>query len=196
MRTFNNYLNEGFGKKLLTLAATGLALSRSPKINATQEDTPTTISQTTTQSDEITTNLLTLVRNFEGFRSRAHRDPGGTLSIGYGFTRDDIPDLNENSTITRQRADQLLRDILLNQYMPYVDELVTVPLNQNQRDALTSFIYNVGPGSFRRSTLLRELNRGNYDNAADEFLRWNRAGGRVLPGLTRRRNAERDLFRR
>jgi lysozyme len=77
-----------------------------------------------------------------------------------------------------------------------VDDLVKVEITQSMFDALVSFTYNVGLGSLRRSTLLRKLNEGNIQAAADQLLRWNRARGRVLPGLTRRRVAERELFLR
>ena len=70
-----------------------------------------------------------------------------------------------------------------------------MPLTQHQFDALVSFAYNVGVNALRTSTLRRKLNAGLYDEAADQFLRWNRGGGRVLAGLTRRRKAERLLFK-
>ncbi len=72
--------------------------------------------------------------------------------------------------------------------------LVTVDLDQDQFDALVSFTFNLGAGNLQSSTLLKLLNQGEYTQAADQFLRWNKAGGRVLPGLTRRREAERALF--
>ncbi len=75
-----------------------------------------------------------------------------------------------------------------------LDTYCEVPLSQNQRDALISFIFNVGEVHFRDSTLLVRLNRLDYAGAADQLLRWNRAGGRILRGLTRRRTSERSLF--
>jgi lysozyme len=71
---------------------------------------------------------------------------------------------------------------------------VKAPINQNQFDALVSFVYNVGAGNFAKSTLLKKLNKADYQGAGDEFLRWNRGGGKVLNGLIRRRDAERSLF--
>jgi lysozyme len=79
-------------------------------------------------------------------------------------------------------------------YEDAVEKNVTVPLNQNQFDALTSFVYNCGPGALRGSTLLKLLNQGNYQGAAAQFARWNKAGGKVWPGLVRRRAAEASLF--
>jgi lysozyme len=79
-------------------------------------------------------------------------------------------------------------------YEDAVEKSVTVPLNQNQFDALTSFVYNCGPGALQGSTLLKLLNQGNYQGAAAQFSRWNKAGGKVWPGLVRRRAAEASLF--
>ena len=75
-----------------------------------------------------------------------------------------------------------------------VNESVTVPLTQNQFDALVSLTYNIGSGAFNNSTLLKKLNKGDYQGAADQFLVWNKAGGKVMKGLVRRREAERALF--
>jgi GH24 family phage-related lysozyme (muramidase) len=75
-----------------------------------------------------------------------------------------------------------------------VDRLVTAPLNQNEFDALVSFTFNLGEGNLKKSTLLKYLNQMRYEDAANEFPRWNRAGGQILPGLTRRREAEKRLF--
>lgn len=75
-----------------------------------------------------------------------------------------------------------------------VNESVTVPINQNQFDALVSLTYNIGSGAFKNSTLLKKLNKGDYQGAADQFLVWNKAGGKVMKGLVRRREAERALF--
>ena len=83
------------------------------------------------------------------------------------------------------------RDLV--QYEDAVKRAVRVPVNENQFAALVSFTYNIGAGSLSRSTLLRKLNDGDYAGAADEFPRWNKAGGRVLNGLVRRRAAEREL---
>ena len=96
--------------------------------------------------------------------------------------------------ITEGGAEALLRHDL-EWVESTINKNVKVPLNQNQYDALASFIYNVGAGAFRKSTLLRLLNQGDYTGAAGQFQRWNKAGGKVLRGLTRRRQAEAEKFR-
>lgn len=86
----------------------------------------------------------------------------------------------------------LLNDV--QRFEPEIERLVTVPLSQNQWDALVSFTYNLGAANLEWSTLLRKLNAGDYAAAADQFPRWNKGGGKVLVWLVRRRAAERDLF--
>lgn len=139
---------------------------------------------------------LDLIKHFEGLVKKWYRDPVGVWTIGYGHTdsaghprhRDD-PGL----TLTDRDAEIILqRD--LGQYEAAVQGAVKVPLNENQYGALVSFTYNLGPGNLRSSTLLRKLNAGDYAGAAAEFPRWNKAGGKVLQGLVRRRAAEQALF--
>lgn len=96
-------------------------------------------------------------------------------------------------TITQQQADDYLRRDV-RQFERAVARQVRVPLTQGQFDALVSFAFNLGEGALAQSTLLRLLNAGDYAGAAAQFDRWNKAGGRVLPGLVRRRAAERALF--
>ena len=110
-------------------------------------------------------------------------------TIGYGHTKG----VYEGMTITQEQAEQMLLDEL-KEYESYVDDLVTVPLNQNQFDALVVWVYNLGPTNFRKSTLLKELNNGNYQAVPIEIKRWNKAGGQVLEGLIKRRKAEANLF--
>lgn len=131
-----------------------------------------------------------LICQFEGLRLTAYRDMVGVWTIGYGHTG---PDVKPGLMITQQQADQLLINDLV-RFERGVNVLVTVKLNQNQFDALVSFAYNLGLGALQNSTLLRLLNDGNYQAAADQFPRWNRAGGNVVAGLARRRYAERELF--
>jgi lysozyme len=95
--------------------------------------------------------------------------------------------------ITKEQAETLLK-MDLPEYEEPVRRLVKVPLNENQFSALVSFTFNLGEGNFGKSTLLKLLNQGNYKAAADEFPKWNKAGGRELAGLSRRRAAERALF--
>lgn len=115
---------------------------------------------------------------------------GDPWTVGYGHTG---PEVKEGYTITKGEAEVLLeRDLRASE--GFVNSLVKVRLEQNQFDALVSFVYNVGGGAFRDSTLLRLLNAGDFKGAADQFLRWDKAQGKVLSGLTRRRKKERELF--
>ena len=132
---------------------------------------------------------LDLIKQFEGLKLTAYVCPAGVLTIGYGTTAGVTPGM----TITAERAEQLLRQDIA-KFERGVRDSVKVPLTENQFSALVSFAYNVGLGAFRTSTLLRLLNKGEYAQAAEQFGRWNKAGGKVLPGLTRRRAAERKLF--
>nr|WP_217645904.1 lysozyme [Paracoccus homiensis] len=99
----------------------------------------------------------------------------------------------KNKRFSQSEADEILRRDL-GRYEADVARLVKVPLNENQHAALVSFTYNLGAGNLGSSTLLRKLNAGDYAGAAAEFPRWNKAGGKVLAGLTRRRKAEQTLF--
>ncbi|MBN3006243.1 lysozyme [Chromobacterium alkanivorans] len=138
----------------------------------------------------ISANGVKLIQQFEGLRLKAYQDAVGVWTIGYGHTG---PDVTPGLVITQAQADALLaRD--LSRFEAGVTRLVQVPLNQNQFDALVSFSYNLGLGSLQNSTLLRLLNQRDYAGAAAQFPRWNKAGGKVLPGLTRRRAAEQALF--
>jgi lysozyme len=131
-----------------------------------------------------------LIKNFEGLQLKSYKDSVGVLTIGYGSTGQHVsPDM----IITKEQAEQLLKKDL-ERFEKGVSDLVKVELNQSQFDALVSFSFNLGLGNLKSSTLLKKLNASDYKGAADEILRWNRAGGKVLNGLTRRRIAERDLF--
>ncbi len=132
---------------------------------------------------------LNLIKDFEGLRLSSYRDAVGVWTIGYGHTRTAGP----GQRITNEQATALLRQDVAT-FEKAVSQAVRVPITNNQFAALVSFAYNVGSGALNSSTLLRRLNAGDVSGAADEFLRWNRAGGQVLAGLTRRRVAERDLF--
>ena len=134
---------------------------------------------------------LALIRQFEGLRLSAYKCSANVASIGYGTTAG----VKMGQTITREEAEQRLRADA-QRFADHIAALVKVPLNQNQTDALIAFVYNIGPTAFAKSTMLKLINRGLIEDAANQFLRWNRAGGEVLAGLTRRRMAERDLFLR
>ena len=137
---------------------------------------------------------IALIKQFEGCRLTAYQDSVGVWTIGYGWTQPvDGKPIRAWMTIKQETAERLLKTGLVS-YESDVSRLVKVGLTQGQFDALVSFTYNLGARSLSTSTLLRKLNAGDYAGAADEFLRWNKAGGKVLNGLTRRREAERALF--
>lgn len=140
---------------------------------------------------------VALIKQFEGCRLTAYPDPGtggAPWTIGYGWTHPvDGKPVKRGMTIDQATAERLLKTGLVS-YENDVSKLVKVNLTQGQFDALVSFTYNLGARSLSTSTLLRKLNAGDIKGAADEFLRWNKAGGKVLNGLTRRREAERALF--
>lgn len=133
---------------------------------------------------------LDLVKSFEGLRLKAYYDSIGVLTIGFGSTG---PHVKSGMMITAEQAEDLLRDDV-SRFEACVSKQVTVPLSQNQFDALVSFAFNLGCGNLASSTLLKKLNTKDYAGASLEFPKWNRAGGRVLTGLTRRREAEKALF--
>lgn len=134
---------------------------------------------------------LDLIKRFEGFKSRAYRDPVGVVTIGWGHTRT----ARLGQIVTRQQGEALLRQDIA-EFERAVETLVDVPLTDNQFAALVSLAFNIGAGALRRSTLRHKLNAGDYSGAAREFLRWDKAGGRVLKGLSQRRYAEMSLFLR
>jgi len=137
-------------------------------------------------------NGLALTKEFEGCRLTAYQDSVGVWTIGYGHTGPDVRWPGQR--ITQEQAEGLLmKDI--KRFEDGVNRYVTWPwINQNQFDALVDFAFNLGLGNLASSTLLKKINGGDLKGAAEEFLRWDKAGGKVLAGLTRRRKAERDLF--
>jgi len=135
-------------------------------------------------------NGLSLTQSFEGVRLTAHQDQVGVWTIGYGHTG---PDVHGGLAITQEQANDLLMGDV-SHAAAAVNRLVTVPLTQDQFDALVDFVFNVGIGNFGSSTLLRELNASNFTEAAAQFERWSHAGGIVVAGLLRRRQAEAKLF--
>lgn len=132
------------------------------------------------------------IKDHEGLRLTAYKDGGGVWTIGYGHTGADV---REGLTIPLSEAERLLT-LDLRVAEGHVNKLVQVNLNQNQFDALVSFVYNLGGDAFRSSTLLKLLNAGDYEGAANQFQRWNKDNGKVVPGLTNRRGKERELFLR
>lgn len=133
---------------------------------------------------------IDIIKKHEGLRLEAYLPtPNDVWTIGYGHTHT----TKQGMKITEAQAEALLRkDIAWVEEA--VNKFVVVPLTQNQFDALASFVFNVGEGAFSKSTLLRLLNSGDYEGAANQFLRWNKQKGRILKGLTKRREEERKLF--
>lgn len=132
---------------------------------------------------------VSLIKSFEGLRLKSYQDSVGVWTIGYGTTRG----IGPNMTITNEQAERMLMNDLT-RFEPELDRLVTVPLSQSQWDALMSFTYNLGAANLGSSTLLKLLNAKDYAGAAAQFPRWNKAGGQVLAGLTKRRAAEQQMF--
>lgn len=133
---------------------------------------------------------LAVLKHYEGCKLTAYVCPAGVLTIGYGHTG---PDVVKGMKITQARALELLQQDA-QRFGKGVLACVKVSLAQREYDALVSFAFNLGLGALQESTLLRKLNVGNRPGAADQFLRWINAGGKVLPGLQKRRATERSLF--
>ena len=131
-----------------------------------------------------------LVKTFEGCKLKAYLCPAGILTIGYGHTSAaGAPDVKAGMEITLAQADEILRADLA-KFERGVDRLVTTPIGAHQFDVLVGFAYNVGLGALEKSSLLRAVNARDFDRVPDELMKWTRAGGKVLPGLVRRRQAE------
>jgi len=139
---------------------------------------------------------IDLVKSFEGLRLKPYLDAVGIPTIGYGTIM--YPDGKKVSLSDPEISEAKSIEYLeyeINQKASAVEKMTSVALNDNEFDALVSFAYNVGVGALQKSTLLKFLNASQDRVAvADQFLRWNKAGGKELPGLTRRRQAERSLF--
>jgi lysozyme len=133
---------------------------------------------------------IELIKEFEGLRLKSYKDAVGIWTIGYGSTGKDI---GPNLIWTEQQCLDRLRHNV-EEFERAIERLVTVNLTENQFSALVCFVYNVGAGNFKSSTMLKLINKSDFAGAAIQFLRWNKAGGKVLDGLTRRRQAEKDLF--
>ena len=131
-----------------------------------------------------------MLKKFEGCKLKAYRCPAGILTIGFGHTSAaGAPEVTDGMTITMDEAlDILHRD--LKQYEDGVRNLVKVQLTQNQFDVLVDFAYNAGIGNLKSSTLLRKVNANDFDAVPDELMKWTKGGGKVLPGLVKRRQAE------
>ena len=132
---------------------------------------------------------IDMIKHFEGLELNAYQCAAGVWTIGYGHTKG----VQKGMVISEETAFEMLVEEL-GEYEDYINTLVTVELNQNQFDAMVSWVYNLGGGNLKASTLLKVLNAGDYAGVPAQMMRWNKAGGKVLEGLTRRRQAEADLF--
>ena len=145
---------------------------------------------------KIGTKGLDLIKSFEGLKLKPYLCPANVPTVGYGstFYENDKKVKLTDPSITEQRASELLLDSLRG-FERYVDSYCRDDINQNQFDALVSFCYNLGPANLKSSTLLKKANvNPNDPTIAQEFLKWNKAGGKALKGLTKRRQAESDLY--
>lgn len=132
---------------------------------------------------------LNLIKEFEGYRPKSYQDSGGVWTIGYGHTRTAKPGL----VLTKEECERLLEDDL-KEAESAVSRLVKVVLTSNQFSALVSFVFNLGARALASSTLLKKLNEGRYHEVPAQLARWVYCGGKVLPGLIRRRKAEAHLW--
>lgn len=132
---------------------------------------------------------LDLIKHYEGFRADAYRCPANVWTIGYGHTKG----VKEGDKVTRDGGTKFLQEDVKDAE-DGVKNFVSVDLTQNQYDALVSFIFNLGTGNFVKSTLLKKLNARDYAGCAGQFGLWNKAGGKVLDGLVKRRASELRLF--
>ncbi len=139
---------------------------------------------------KITEKGLRIIKDSEGLELKSYKCPAGKLTIGYGHTGVDVL---PGMTINELAADIYLKMDCADAENA-VNKYVKVPLNQNQFDALVSFIFNIGSGKFLNSSLLTKLNAGDYAGAAELFLMWTHGGGKELPGLVARRKKEKELF--
>jgi lysozyme len=143
----------------------------------------------------ISNKLRELVKHFEGCKLTSYVCSAGHNTIGYGNTfYENGVKVKPGDKITQQRAEELL-DVILIKFVQQTNELIKSNVNQNQRDALTDFAYNCGVGNLKSSTLLKLVNANPNDpEIRAQFMRWNKGGGKVLNGLTRRREAEANLY--
>ena len=154
-----------------------------------------------TTAKNLKSKAMEIIKFYEGFEKYAYKDAAGLWTIGFGtlIEKNVNPTLykkfvEQGQEISREDAEGLLINHLKNEVEPVINKFVNVPLNENQKDSLKSFIYNVGSGNFQKSTLLKKLNSGDYNGAASEFMKWVYAGGQKLAGLEKRRKEEQILF--
>jgi lysozyme len=138
---------------------------------------------------------VNLIKEFEGCKLTAYKCPAGIWTIGYGTTAAAHVgiDPQEGMTISQKDAEKYLK-LAIEKFAEAIKPAITRPINENEFGAFVSLAYNIGSGAFKKSSALRHFNAGETEKAADALLLWNKAGGKVLSGLVRRRAAERALF--
>lgn len=145
----------------------------------------------------ISENAVNLIKEFEGFRTKPYYDSKGVPTIGFGSTV--YPNGKKvtmtDSPVTVQMANQMLLYHLNNEVLPYIKKYITVPINQNQLDALASLVYNIGAGNFATSTVVKRINsKASELDIQKAWKMWNKSGGKILQGLINRREKEFKLF--
>ena len=138
---------------------------------------------------KISEDGLELIKKFEGCETTAYQDSVGVWTIGFGHTKG----VEEGQTCSIEDAESMLADEM-DEYEGYINNMVKVELQQHEFDALVAWVYNLGPTNLGESTMLKVLNGGQFDRVPDEMNRWTRAGGEILKGLVRRRQAESLMF--
>ena len=144
---------------------------------------------------KLSDNGFTLLGELEGIVLRPYKDSVGIPTIGIGSTyyEDGTKVKMTDKAITKERAIQLAKNVVKS-FEEQVNKSILLPMTQNQFDAMVLLCYNIGKSGFARSSVVRNFNLGNIQKAADSFLLWNKAGGKVVQGLVNRRNKERSLF--
>ena len=132
---------------------------------------------------------LKLIKKFEGCDLKSYQDSVGVWTIGYGHTKG----VEEGQEITQDEGEEMLASEL-GEYEGYINDMVECDLEQHQFDALVAWVYNLGPTNLRSSTMLKRLNANDLDDVPNQIKRWDKAGGKVLQGLVRRREAEALMF--
>jgi len=138
---------------------------------------------------KISEDGLELIKKFEGCETSAYQDSVGVWTIGFGHTKG----VEEGQTCSIEDAESMLADEM-DEYEGYINDMVRVDLQQHEFDSLVAWVYNLGPTNLNESTMLKVLNGGQFDRVPDEMNRWTRAGGEILEGLVRRRQAESLMF--
>lgn len=189
MKNIFDFLRKISGGKL-----TQKQVDAADKLIATAYDDLNDVLGIATDKMHVSPSGVDLICNFEGLRLKAYDDGVGVWTIGFGTTK--YPNgirVKKGDTCTLDQAKAYMQNDLKS-FEQTVNNTVKVPLNQNQFDALVSLAYNIGSTAFKNSTLVRQLNEGNYKAAANQFNVWVNAGGKRMQGLVSRRAAERTLF--